>query len=44
MDANAQSDKMFLMDARPTANAVANKAKGGGFVFVTNSFRMVCLC
>ncbi|GJQ85841.1 hypothetical protein Trydic_g15304 [Trypoxylus dichotomus] len=31
MDANAQSDKMFLMDARPTANAVANKAKGGGY-------------
>lgn len=30
MDANAQSHKMFIMDARPSANAIANKAKGGG--------------
>lgn len=31
LDANAQSDKLFIMDARPSVNAVANKAKGGGY-------------
>ncbi|XP_045468374.1 myotubularin-related protein 2-like [Harmonia axyridis] len=31
MDANAQSHKIFIMDARPSANAIANKAKGGGY-------------
>uniref|UniRef100_A0A0A9Y770 phosphatidylinositol-3,5-bisphosphate 3-phosphatase n=3 Tax=Lygus hesperus TaxID=30085 RepID=A0A0A9Y770_LYGHE len=31
MDANAQSHKMFICDARPSANAIANKAKGGGY-------------
>ncbi|XP_057340211.1 myotubularin-related protein 2 isoform X1 [Microplitis mediator] len=31
MDANAQSHKLFIMDARPMANAIANKAKGGGY-------------
>lgn len=31
MDANAQSHKMSIMDARPCANAMANKAKGGGY-------------
>lgn len=31
MDANAQSHKIFIMDARPLANAVANKARGGGY-------------
>nr|XP_045584649.1 myotubularin-related protein 2-like isoform X2 [Procambarus clarkii] len=31
MDANAQSHKIFIMDARPSVNAVANKAKGGGY-------------
>ncbi|XP_044727687.1 myotubularin-related protein 2 isoform X2 [Chrysoperla carnea] len=31
MDANAQSHKMSIMDARPSANAIANKAKGGGY-------------
>ncbi|CAL1295648.1 unnamed protein product [Larinioides sclopetarius] len=31
MDANAQSHKIFIMDARPSVNAVANKARGGGF-------------
>ncbi|XP_058791511.1 myotubularin-related protein 2 isoform X2 [Phymastichus coffea] len=31
MDANAQSHKLFILDARPMANAVANKAKGGGY-------------
>ncbi|CAL4079568.1 unnamed protein product, partial [Meganyctiphanes norvegica] len=31
MDANAQSHKIFIMDARPNVNAVANKAKGGGY-------------
>ncbi|XP_018008374.1 myotubularin-related protein 2 isoform X2 [Hyalella azteca] len=30
MDANAQSHKIYIMDARPNVNAVANKAKGGG--------------
>lgn len=44
MDANAQSHKIFIMDARPSANAIANKAKGGGYesedayqVFVVNN-------
>ncbi|KAE8627705.1 hypothetical protein XENTR_v10007111 [Xenopus tropicalis] len=31
MDANAQSHKVFIFDARPSVNAVANKAKGGGY-------------
>ena len=31
MDANAQSHKIYIMDARPNTNAVANKAKGGGY-------------
>lgn len=31
VDANAQSHKLFIMDARPSVNAVANKAKGGGY-------------
>lgn len=31
MEANAQSDKLSIMDARPSANAIANKAKGGGY-------------
>lgn len=31
MDANAQSHKLYIMDARPQVNAVANKAKGGGY-------------
>ena len=31
MDANAQSHKLSIMDARPSVNAVANKAKGGGY-------------
>eukprot|EP00058_Branchiostoma_floridae_P005246 XP_002590734.1 hypothetical protein BRAFLDRAFT_121921 [Branchiostoma floridae] len=31
MDANAQSHKLYIMDARPNVNAVANKAKGGGY-------------
>ncbi|XP_039600005.1 myotubularin-related protein 2 [Polypterus senegalus] len=31
MDANAQSHKLFIFDARPSVNAVANKTKGGGF-------------
>ncbi|XP_041359915.1 myotubularin-related protein 2-like [Gigantopelta aegis] len=31
MDANAQSHKLFIMDARPSVNAVANKARGGGY-------------
>lgn len=30
MEANAQSDKLAIMDARPNSNAIANKAKGGG--------------
>ncbi|XP_074651370.1 phosphatidylinositol-3,5-bisphosphate 3-phosphatase MTMR2-like [Tubulanus polymorphus] len=31
MDANAQSHKLYILDARPSVNAVANKAKGGGY-------------
>ncbi|XP_069495283.1 phosphatidylinositol-3,5-bisphosphate 3-phosphatase MTMR2 isoform X2 [Ambystoma mexicanum] len=31
MDANAQSHKLFIFDARPNVNAVANKARGGGY-------------
>lgn len=31
MDANAHSNKLFIMDARPSVNALANKARGGGF-------------
>jgi myotubularin-related protein 1/2 len=31
MEANAQSHKLFITDARPSANAIANKAKGGGY-------------
>lgn len=31
MDANAQSHKIYIMDARPSNNAVANKARGGGY-------------
>ncbi|XP_024121938.1 myotubularin-related protein 2 [Oryzias melastigma] len=31
MDANAQSHKLFIFDARPNVSAVANKMKGGGF-------------
>lgn len=31
MEANPQSDKLSIMDARPSANAIANKAKGGGY-------------
>ncbi|KAI2810539.1 Myotubularin- protein 2 [Blomia tropicalis] len=30
MDANAQSHKIFIMDARPQTNALANKTRGGG--------------
>ncbi|XP_022328007.2 phosphatidylinositol-3,5-bisphosphate 3-phosphatase MTMR2-like [Crassostrea virginica] len=31
MDANAQSHKLYIMDARPLVNALANMAKGGGY-------------
>ncbi|XP_017291336.1 myotubularin-related protein 2 [Kryptolebias marmoratus] len=31
MDANAQSHKLFIFDARPSTNAAANKMKGGGY-------------
>lgn len=31
MEANPQSDKLSIMDARPIVNAAANKAKGGGY-------------
>ena len=30
MDANAQSHKIFIMDARPQTNAMANRTRGGG--------------
>ncbi|KAL5281195.1 MTMR2 family protein [Megaselia abdita] len=31
IDGNARSEKLSIMDARPSANAIANKAKGGGY-------------
>ncbi|KAG7282698.1 hypothetical protein CRUP_017624 [Coryphaenoides rupestris] len=31
MDANAQSHKLFIFDARPSVTAAANKMKGGGY-------------
>lgn len=31
MEANTHSSKVYIMDARPLVNAVANKAKGGGY-------------
>uniref|UniRef100_A0A915JYV0 phosphatidylinositol-3,5-bisphosphate 3-phosphatase n=1 Tax=Romanomermis culicivorax TaxID=13658 RepID=A0A915JYV0_ROMCU len=31
IEANAQSPKLYIMDARPELNAKVNKAKGGGF-------------
>jgi len=31
MDANAQSHRIFIMDARPKVNAMANIAAGGGY-------------
>lgn len=31
LDANAQSHKIFIMDTRPSVNAAANKARGGGY-------------
>ena len=31
MDANAQSHRIYILDARPHVNAVANKARGGGY-------------
>lgn len=31
MDANAESHRIFIMDARPKANAVANIVNGGGY-------------
>jgi myotubularin-related protein 1/2 len=31
MEANPQSHKLTIMDARPNANAIVNKAKGGGY-------------
>lgn len=30
MEANAQSHKIFIMDARPQTNAMANRTRGGG--------------
>lgn len=31
MDANAQASKIYILDARPNVNAMANKARGGGY-------------
>ncbi|XP_022689701.1 myotubularin-related protein 2-like isoform X2 [Varroa jacobsoni] len=31
MEANTHSSKLYIMDARPLVNAVANKAMGGGY-------------
>lgn len=36
LEANLQCHKLFIMDARPKINAVANTAKGGGYEDVTN--------
>lgn len=34
MEINLQSHKLSIIDARPMANAIANKAKGGGYVSI----------
>ncbi len=48
MDANAQSHKLFIMDARPSVNAVANKVcvreRGVRAGCVCGSGVCVCLC
>lgn len=31
IEMNSNSEKLVIMDARPSANAIANKAKGGGY-------------
>ena len=36
MDANAESHRIFIMDARPRANAVANIVNGGGYELESN--------
>ena len=36
MDANAESHRIYIMDARPKANAVANIVNGGGYESETN--------
>ena len=36
LEANLQCHKLFIMDARPKINAVANQAKGGGYEDITN--------
>ena len=36
MDANAESHRIFIMDARPKANAVANIVNGGGYEAESN--------
>ena len=33
MDANAQSHKLYIMDARPSVNAVANKVQDTIFTY-----------
>jgi len=36
LEANLQCHKLFIMDARPKINAVANQAKGGGYEAMEN--------
>ncbi|XP_057314878.1 myotubularin-related protein 2-like [Hydractinia symbiolongicarpus] len=36
LEANLQCHKLFIMDARPKINAVANQAKGGGYEDMDN--------
>jgi len=36
LEANPQCHKLFIMDARPKINAVANQAKGGGYEDIDN--------
>ena len=38
MDANAQSHKLYIMDARPNVNAVANKVTSFKNIQITHRF------
>ena len=38
LEANLQCHKLFIMDARPKINAVANQAKGGGYEDIEHFF------
>lgn len=43
MDANAQSHKLFIFDARPSVNAAANKVRGFQVQHSLNSISMLIL-